>query len=198
MKPMKPMLSPLNSWLLLAVVFVLGVAFGWSGELPEHKAVAAEAQVEAQAVFEPQSDGTVAEVEPEPEIVLVNWECADGSASWYGPYDPYSGCSFQGKRTANGERYDMMEMTAAHRTLPFNTMVTVQRLDKRTGEPTGVETAVRINDRGPFILVKSKTTGKRRALPHPRRIIDLSKAAAMELDMIKAGTVPVRVCWEVN
>lgn len=88
-----------------------------------------------------------------------------GAASWYGP-------DFQGKRTSNKEIYDMYDMTAAHKTLPFGTRVMVTNLDNsRTA-------VVRINDRGPFI---------------EGRIIDLSYAAARVLDMVESGVAPVRL-----
>ena len=86
-----------------------------------------------------------------------------GVASWYGP-------SFHGNPTANGERYDMWALTAAHRTLPFGTLVLVQSVD------TGKSVTVRINDRGPFI---------------GDRVIDLSYGAARELAMIGKGTEEV-------
>jgi len=88
-----------------------------------------------------------------------------GTASWYGT-------KFHGKKTANGERYDMYAMSAAHKTLPLPTMVRVTNLDN------GRSVVVRVNDRGPF--VKS-------------RIIDLSYAAAKALAYDNAGTAPVRV-----
>ncbi len=88
-----------------------------------------------------------------------------GVASWYGP-------NFHGKLTANGETYDMDGMTAAHRTLPFNSEVVVENLDN------GRTTRVRINDRGPFAK---------------DRIIDLSRAAATEIDMVGPGTARVRL-----
>ena len=88
-----------------------------------------------------------------------------GNASWYGP-------DFHGKSTSNGERYNMYDMTAAHKTLPMNTVVKVVNLKN------GLTTVVRINDRGPFIAT---------------RIIDLSNAAAREIDMIKDGTAPVTI-----
>jgi rare lipoprotein A len=88
-----------------------------------------------------------------------------GWASWYGR--PH-----HGKRTASGEVYDMNEMTAAHRTLPFGTWIRVENLDnKRTA-------AVRINDRGPFIGA---------------RILDLSYAAARALGATGAGLTPIRL-----
>lgn len=86
-----------------------------------------------------------------------------GIASWYGP-------GFQGKRTSSGEIYDMNAMTAAHKTLPFNTIVKVVDLE------TGRSVIVRINDRGPFV---------------PGRIIDLSYAAAQELGIVQKGTALV-------
>lgn len=88
-----------------------------------------------------------------------------GVASWYGP-------DFHGRRTANGERYDMHALTAAHPSLPFDTLVEVRNLDN------GRTIRVRINDRGPF---------------KKRRIIDLSFAAANELDMVANGTARVEL-----
>ena len=82
-----------------------------------------------------------------------------GMASWYGP-------GFHGRLTANGERFDMNELTAAHKTLPFGTRVLVH--NPRTGK----EVVVRINDRGPFIK---------------GRMIDLSKAAAKALGFKSRG-----------
>lgn len=84
----------------------------------------------------------------------------------------YYSDAYQGKRTANGERYDRNALTAAHRSLPFGTRVNVTNLDN------GRDVTVRINDRGPF------TRG---------RIIDLSRRAAQQLGMIRSGTAPVRV-----
>lgn len=88
-----------------------------------------------------------------------------GIASWYGP--PY-----HNRKAANGEVYDMHQPTAAHRTLPFGSLVRVTNL------ANGSATLVRINDRGPFI------TG---------RIIDLSLAAAKAIDVWRPGTARVRV-----
>jgi len=88
-----------------------------------------------------------------------------GLASWYGP-------DFHGRPTSSKEIYDMNDMTAAHRTLPFGTWVLVSNLDN------GRSVAVRINDRGPFVA---------------GRIIDLSYAAARMLGVVGPGTVPVRL-----
>lgn len=93
-------------------------------------------------------------------------ESSKGEATYYAD-------SLAGRPTASGEKYDPSALTAAHRTLPFGTRVRVTR------EHGGRSVVVRINDRGPF--------GK------SRRIIDLSRRAAEELDMIRAGVVPVQV-----
>lgn len=86
-----------------------------------------------------------------------------GIASWYGP-------GFHGKATASGEPYDMYAFTAAHKTLPFGTVVRVVDL------ATGRSVVVRINDRGPFVA---------------GRIIDLSYAAAEALGILARGTARV-------
>lgn len=88
-----------------------------------------------------------------------------GTASWYGP-------NFHGRRTSNGERYNMHKQTAAHKILPMNTMVLVQNLENNR------KTIVRINDRGPFI---------------DGRIIDLSLSAAREIGLVRNGTARVQV-----
>jgi rare lipoprotein A len=86
-----------------------------------------------------------------------------GIASWYGP-------GFHGNLTANGEVYDMNGISAAHKTLPFGTIVRV--IDRETGRSI----VVRINDRGPFV---------------EGRIIDLSKGAAEKLGMVERGIIQV-------
>jgi rare lipoprotein A len=88
-----------------------------------------------------------------------------GVASWYGP-------GFHGKSTANGERYDQGDRTGAHRTLQMPSIVRVTNVDN------GLSTIVRINDRGPFAR---------------SRIIDLSRTAAQELDIVRNGTGRVRI-----
>lgn len=86
-----------------------------------------------------------------------------GVASWYGK-------RFNGRRTASGERFNKNELTCAHRTLPFGSLVRV------TNTNNGESVIVRVNDRGPYV-------GK--------RIIDLSDAAAREIDMIGCATVVI-------
>src|SRR5690606_27473027 len=90
---------------------------------------------------------------------------ASGNASWYGP-------GFAGRHTANGEIFDPNDLTAAHRTLPFNTRVLV------TNVHSGASVVVRINDRGPF---------------KDNRIIDLSRAAADVIGLTGAGVGPVHL-----
>ena len=89
----------------------------------------------------------------------------EGTASWYGP-------DFHGRKTSNGETYNMNAFTAAHKTLPMNVFVRI------TNQANGRQSLVRINDRGPFVK---------------GRIIDLSYAAAQEIGMVGAGTAPVRI-----
>ncbi len=88
-----------------------------------------------------------------------------GLASWYGP-------DFHERPTSSREIYDMYDLTAAHKTLPFGTMVVVTNLEN------GKSVTVRINDRGPFIK---------------GRIVDLSYAAAKAIDMVGPGVVPVKL-----
>nr|WP_127752718.1 MULTISPECIES: septal ring lytic transglycosylase RlpA family protein [unclassified Devosia] len=88
-----------------------------------------------------------------------------GVASWYGP-------GFHGRTTANGEKYNMHQLTAAHKSLKFGTKVRV------TNKKNGKSVIVRINDRGPYV---------------GSRIIDLSKGAAQAIGMIGSGTASVTV-----
>ena len=83
----------------------------------------------------------------------------------------YYSNALSGRKTASGERYDPKKYTAASRTLPFGTRVKVTRLD------TGKSVIVRVNDRGPF--------------GHRRRVLDISRAAAEDLGIIRAGLVQV-------
>jgi rare lipoprotein A len=101
----------------------------------------------------------------DPAAVLDAQEIERGRASWYGE-------QFHGRRTASGEVFNMNELTAAHKTLPFGTRVRVRNLI------TGQDVVVRINDRGPF------TKG---------RVIDLSRTAAEQIGLIRYGVAPVVV-----
>ena len=100
---------------------------------------------------------------PSPATALRPGVDERGQASWYGN-------QYHGRQTASGETFDQEAMTAAHKELPFGTVVEVRN---RNNDQTVV---VRINDRGPFVR---------------GRIIDLSRGAAREIDMIGAGVVPV-------
>ncbi|MBL0769401.1 septal ring lytic transglycosylase RlpA family protein [Sphingopyxis sp. XHP0097] len=102
------------------------------------------------------ADNPIAEIVQETEI-------DGGMASYYGN-------ELAGNRTANGERFDPSQLTAAHRTLPFGSMVRV------TNMSTGDSVVVRINDRGPFAH---------------GRVIDISHAAAREIGMHRSGTARV-------
>lgn len=99
-----------------------------------------------------------------PTVVSVG-DTFTGRASWYGS-------DFHGKSTTNGEGYDMHAMSAAHKTLPMNTVVRVTNLENSTN------CVVRINDRGPFV---------------ESRIIDLSYAAAKEINLVAKGSAQVRL-----
>lgn len=92
-------------------------------------------------------------------------ESFSGRASWYGP-------KFHGRKTSNGERFDQEGLTAAHRTLPFGTKLLV------TNRSTGKSCVVKVNDRGPY---------------KDNRVIDLSKGAAKQLDMVSSGVAMVDV-----
>ena len=102
---------------------------------------------------------------PTPRSYDIQGDDLHGIASWYG--NPY-----HGRKTANGETYDMHALTAAHRTLPFGSIVRVRRRDD------GREVQVRINDRGPFFI---------------NRVIDLSQEAARRIGMLRRGTTEVYV-----
>jgi len=104
------------------------------------------------------------EAPPEPGRPVV------GMASWYGR-------QHQGRATSSGEAFDMNQLTAAHRTLPFGTRVRVKNLE------TGRSVVVRVNDRGPFAAA---------------RIIDVSYAAAKTLGMVGAGVTRVEMVVLAN
>lgn len=107
------------------------------------------------------ADGKEIKVSPKAKVLWTQ----TGFASWYGP-------NYNHRRGANGEIYDMDKMTAAHNTLPLNSIVRV------TNIKTNASVVVRITDRGPFV---------------GDRIIDLSKAAAVPLDVYRHGTAKVRL-----
>lgn len=134
----------------------------------------AEVAVESPVVADPALPRFVALEEPAPLATVQALPADDaedqadeiggGVASWYGR-------EFAGRRTANGERFDPSEYTAAHRSLPFGSRV-------RVTNASGKSVVVRINDRGPF---------------HGGRVIDLSQAAAAELGIVRAGSGRVQL-----
>jgi rare lipoprotein A len=93
-------------------------------------------------------------------------EVQEGLATWYG-------AAFAGRRTASGEPFNPLALTAAHRSLPFGTWVEVRRVD------TGASVRVRITDRGPF--------------GHADRIIDLSRGAAERIGLLRSGVARVEL-----
>lgn len=101
----------------------------------------------------------------EPECPEVTGHPIVGTASWYGG-------KFHGRRTANGETFNKFAYTAAHKKIKMGTVVRVTNLEN------GESVNVRINDRGPY---------------HGKRVLDLSRAAAQEIDMIDTGTGKVRI-----
>lgn len=101
-----------------------------------------------------------------PNVSNVNYESLGVMiASWYGP-------GFHGKLTANGETYNQMAFTAAHKEMPFGTFLRI------TNQKNGKSVIVRINDRGPYI---------------EGRDLDLSKGTALALGMVKKGVINVKV-----
>ena len=99
------------------------------------------------------------------EVVYAGSKASAGTASYYGK-------RFHGRTTANGERFNMNAMTAAHKSLPFGTKVKV------TNRNNGKSGVVRINDRGPY---------------HGNRVIDLSRGAAAKIGMLNSGTARVSI-----
>ncbi len=114
---------------------------------------------------QPKPAGTPTRRSKSSDIPTSGIYAEEGNASWYG-------APFHGRKASNGETYDMNKLTAAHRTLPFESMVRVTNLSN------GKSTTVRITDRGPFV---------------DNRIIDLSYAAAKEIESVGPGVVPVRI-----
>ena len=154
--------------IILSVYFVLGIflAFYLSG--------CTVLKPSTRAPEKPSPGHTTQPKRPKPYKALGKWYQPipsshgfrqRGLASWYGK-------KFHGRKTSNGETYDMYKVSAAHKTLPFNTYVRVHNLSN------GKKLDVRINDRGPFVR---------------GRIIDLSYGAAKELGVVGPGTATVEV-----
>jgi len=154
-----------------ALIVVLGILTGLTAcggrkiagpTLPPPPPIATTTSTESAKVETPASPpASTDEFGPDAKVLSTQ----TGMASWYGP--PY-----HNRRTANGEIFDMNQLTAAHLTFPLNSIVRVTNLK------TMHSTVVRITDRGPFV---------------PDRIIDLSVGAAKAVDVWRPGTAPVRV-----
>ena len=151
----RPSLSRTTRLALIAslAALPLGSALAETAPALPLEAAAVEAVPVVQPLPAPQADPLPAQPAP------VTRAFGTGMASFYG-------AELHGRRTASGERFDMHDLTAAHRTLPFGTRVVV------TNPANGRSVTVRINDRGPF---------------HGGRVIDLSRAAASELGLVARG-----------
>lgn len=161
--------------LLIVLLFLFGGcttktgSYSYQSTKPSQKYPSEQLAMNSSAVYKPNGElqatmrpYTVMGQEYCPTVVRVG-DMLSGRASWYGN-------DFHGKSTSNGEGYDMYAMTAAHKTLPMNTVVRV------TNVQSGAQTVVRINDRGPFVA---------------SRIIDLSYAAAQQVGVAQKGTADV-------
>ena len=157
----------MRSKLALAAIALLIAACGHHAERPERPVLPVGSGVPRDEPRARLGNPPFYEVAGKRYVVLASavGHVERGVASWYGP-------NFHGGRTATGETYDMNAMTGAHPTLPLPTWVQVTNLQN------GRTVVVRLNDRGPF---------------SNNRVIDLSRAAAEELDMIRAGTAMVEV-----
>ena len=144
--------KPKPLWTVIAACVALGGVLGCEPDVAA-RPEAAVAAPDTDVVATPKAKEAAAE------------PIGTGTASFYGP-------GLAGNPTASGETFDPKQLTAAHRTLPFDSRVRV------TNTANGRSVVVRINDRGPFAK---------------GRIIDVSKAAAQQLGMVEKGTAPVRL-----
>jgi rare lipoprotein A len=172
MRSMQPrhkhaIVSRASVWLVLLFAAVLGVSMslaGCGGKKPSARNVPPAPPPETQErAHERAPKAPVAPIKVDPKAPVL-WT-QEGYASWYGP-------NYHGHNTSNGEKYDQNGMTAAHNTLPLNSIVRVVNLKSHQS------TVVRINDRGPFV---------------GDRIIDLSAAAAKAVNVYLPGTAKVRL-----
>ena len=172
----------LSRWLLTAALLSSAVGCGTISQAPD-RSISTNAGSPTESLSDNPSIGTWSFDNPSSTIIpragdtqeasppaidatpMTSTIIETGLASWYG-------AKHQGKRTASGEIFDQTKFTAAHRTLPWGSIVRVTNLDN------GKSVEVRINDRGPFAKA---------------RVIDLSRAAARALAMMKSGVSPVRI-----
>jgi len=149
--------------MILSMLALALIVSGCASRRPQTTAPATAPQPSAPSTSRPALPSTGARQTP--ATATPDEYTEQGVASWYGP-------QFNGRRTSDGEVYDMYQLTAAHRTLPFNAVVRVTNLRN------GKQVNVRINDRGPFVA---------------NRIIDLSYSAAEAIGMVGPGTAEVRL-----
>lgn len=156
-----------SSLVIIPVILILGLISGCASRKPvaARQPPPAASEESAKRSATPSLATSPGKRRKDSSVPVPAGYAEEGEASWYG-------APFHGRQASNGEIYDMDKLTAAHRTLPFETMVRV------TNERNGKSTVVRITDRGPFVN---------------NRIIDLSYAAAREIESIGPGVVPVRV-----
>lgn len=154
------MLSHINNFILFLLIFLFAGCFSREVYVPPTNKIINSPSMH-KATMKPYRVGGKKYY---PTRVSVG-DTFSGIASWYGS-------DFHGKKTSNGEIYNMYALTAAHKTLPMNTMLRVTNLNN------GRNVVVRVNDRGPFVA---------------GRVVDLSKTAASQINMIGTGTAPVRV-----
>ena len=167
----KPLAALRSALVLAAFALAATPASSREGSL-SYAATSADKDRDFQTAFAPFAEPVMPAVQPmavditgiEPAIETIS-DLGSGIASFYGK-------RFHGRPTASGERYDMAQLTAAHKTLPFGSRVRVVNL------ANGREVVVRINDRGPFVR---------------GRHIDLSRRAAEQIGMIASGHASVRM-----
>ncbi|MCL1980038.1 MAG: septal ring lytic transglycosylase RlpA family protein [Proteobacteria bacterium] len=149
---------------ILSLILLLALAFGCSSKTGDRGEFPAKSGKKGPRIPATQRPYVINGITYYPIPSAIGY-VEQGIASWYG--EP-----FHGKKTANGEVYDMYSDTAAHKTLPMNTVLLVKNLEN------GRSTLVRINDRGPFVQ---------------ERIIDLTYTKAKELDIVGRGTAKVEI-----
>ena len=148
---------------LAGLMFSAPVKADTPHSLPEIEAATANPAGPVETPVVPAAEPEAASAAEQPEVEQAFEHLADGEASYYG-------AELAGNRTASGEIFDPGKLTAAHRTLPMGTMLRV------TNRSNGKSVIVRVNDRGPFV---------------GDRIVDISRAAAEEISMVRAGKVMV-------
>jgi rare lipoprotein A len=156
------LVAPVSRSICLSALFIAVVAVAGCGT---RRTIATSVPLPPAPQPEPSPAPTPAQPPAAASPVIPGVYVEQGIASWYGK-------PFDGRRAADGEVFDMNTLVAAHRTLPFGSVVRVTNLNN------GLHTDVRIIDRGPFV---------------EGRILDLSRAAAQVIQMVGPGTAPVRI-----